>query len=268
MSNAIPVRKGTKKITGCFKNISAFQGRTESLMPTAIDARKRSDALKNLLGVVDAKDPYTYGHSLRVTQIALMIGKSMGFSQKRLRFLYESSCLHDLGKTTIPDEILNKTGRLDHEEMLSMQRHSQIGHALLCEHPLFNNVAQVVLAHHERWDGLGYPFGLKGEKILLEARIIAVADAFDAMTSDRPYRKGLCHSYGIQEIQNHSGDQFDPVCVDHFCRIAGQISHSSECLECLYGIEEDHESLMHSKKVYLRNPLITGDLTGSKKSEK
>lgn len=252
MSNSVST--GTAiRVKGSFNSTSFFSNGMERLIPKTTHGQKRNDALKKLLGVVDAKDTYTYGHSLRVTQVAFLIGREMGFSQKRLRFLYEASCLHDLGKTKIPDAILNKAGRLDRDEMLCMQKHSQMGASLLGKHLLFKGVSEIVLAHHERWDGLGYPFGLKAEKIPLEARIIAIADAFDAMTSDRPYRQGLCHNYGVREIESHSGDQFDPMCVEYFSCIADQISQSTQCLQCTYGAEEDHESLMHSKKVYFKS---------------
>lgn len=249
MSKSMPIEGMKSRQLAPLQQIFALQTEGQGTRLRVSCARERSKALKDLLGIVDAKDPYTYGHSLRVTQVALMIGKSMGFKASRLRYLYEAACLHDLGKTSIPDTILNKTGRLDKDEMLCMQQHSQIGHKLLADHPLFHGVSKIVLAHHERWDGLGYPFGLKEQQIPLEARVIAVADAFDAMTSDRPYRKGLCHSFSIKEIESHSGDQFDPMCVDHFCRIADRILESTPCQSCSFIFEEDHDALMHSKKV-------------------
>lgn len=248
ISSSISVNKSHNGDNGIQQMRALTPGKKGSALPRMGDSQ-RGQALMGLLGIVDAKDPYTHGHSLRVTQIAMMIGKVMGFNQGRLRDLYEASCLHDLGKTQVPNNILNKAGWLTEDEMQCMQKHSQVGYDLLCQHPLFGGIASIIQAHHERWDGLGYPFGLVGEAIPLEARIIAIADAFDAMTSDRPYRKGLCHSYGVQEIRSHSGDQFDPLCVEAFCEVVDQILQTPQCSQCTFAAEDNHDGLMHSRKI-------------------
>lgn len=212
---------------------------------------RMNELIKVVLTVLDARDPYTFSHSLRVTEIAVLIAKDMKLSEGRIRVIHEAAYLHDIGKVGIPDKVLNKAGRLTREEMRYMQAHPRIGYNVLSRIPLFKDIADIVLCHHERWDGMGYPCGLKGEEIPLESRIIAVADAFDAITSDRPYRKGQSMEFGAREIVNHREDQFGPRVVDHFINIYKQIPEAidslsdSSCPVAFAG----HDDLMHSRKL-------------------
>jgi HD-GYP domain-containing protein (c-di-GMP phosphodiesterase class II) len=142
----------------------------------------------------------------------------LGLKPEEMEILEYASLLHDLGKVSINELILNKIGPLNEEEFLSMKRHSEIGERILKDIPLMKEVAIVIGAHHENFDGSGYPRGLKGSEIPLIARIIAVADTFDAMSSDRPYRKGLSLELVINELERVSGTQLDPQVVEVFIK--------------------------------------------------
>lgn len=212
---------------------------------------RMDELIEVILTVLDARDPYTFSHSLRVTEIAVLIAKDMCLPEKQIRSIHEAAYLHDIGKVGIPDRVLNKTGKLSREEMRYMQAHPRIAYNVLSRLPLFKDISEIVLCHHERWDGLGYPAGLKGERIPLESRIIAVADAFDAITSDRPYRKGQSMEFGVLEIQRHREDQFGPRVVDHFMNIHRKIPRAintladSTCPNAFDG----HDDLMHSRRL-------------------
>lgn len=176
----------------------------------------------SLAAAIDARDPYTHGHTERVTQLALAISEQLdGLPEAEeyenfLETVHISSLLHDVGKIGLPDSILNKRGRLTKAEYEKIKEHSITGSAIL--HPIreLGDISREVRAHHERYDGEGYPDGLKGEEIPFIARIIAVADTFDAITSDRPYRQRKMHEVAIQIIKDNSGTQFDPVMVSAF----------------------------------------------------
>lgn len=167
-------------------------------------------AIQSLSAAVDAKDRYTHGHSERVTEYALMVGKELSISDDLVDALKVASLLHDLGKIGVPDSILNKPGSLTQEERKAVQLHPSIAENILRRAPQLDLIIPAVLFHHERWDGAGYPDGLKGEAIPLMARILALADSFDAMTSDRPYRKALSTEEALFEIAANAGKQFDP----------------------------------------------------------
>ncbi len=212
---------------------------------------KIDDLIKVVLNVLDARDPYTFSHSLRVTQIANLIAEDMGLPDKQIKRINEASYFHDIGKIGIPDKVLNKTGKLTREEMQYMQAHPRIGYNILARLPLFEDIAYVVLCHHERWDGLGYPNGLKGQEIPLESRIIAVSDAFDAMTSDRPYRKGQSVEFGVGEILEHKDEQFGPLVVDHFMNIYHAIPNTIDSVRTAVTRHafDGHDDLMHSRRL-------------------
>lgn len=172
--------------------------------------------LEALGGALDLKDAETEGHCRRVTAYTIAIGRAMGLDNSALRHIARGAFLHDIGKMGIPDAILRKPGPLTHEEDAIMRRHCEIGYQVLQNIPFLREAAQIVLCHQERYDGTGYPRGLRGEEIPLGARIFAVADALDAMISDRPYRKALPIEVAREEIRRCAGTQFDPQVVEVF----------------------------------------------------
>jgi HD-GYP domain-containing protein (c-di-GMP phosphodiesterase class II) len=163
---------------------------------------------------IAARDPYTVGHQQRVTQIACAIGAEMGLSTEQLRELRVAGSLHDLGKVAIPLEILSKPGRLTDLEFALIKTHPQVGYDILKPLKLPTRINQVILQHHERLDGSGYPRGLKDKDIALEARILGVADVVEAMCSHRPYRPALGLDQAFEEIRCQRGKTYDPDVVD------------------------------------------------------
>ena len=181
------------------------------------DRAARFRAAASLAKAVDARDTYTGSHSTRVAELSAWITHRLGLDREQIELTRLAASLHDLGKLAIPEEILQKPGPLSDPERLVLQRHPEIGHRML-ESLGVDPVAEWVLHHHERWDGTGYPDRLRGEEIPLGARIIFVADAYDAMTSDRAYRGRLTPREAIEELERCSGTQFDPEIVAAFAR--------------------------------------------------
>jgi HD-GYP domain-containing protein (c-di-GMP phosphodiesterase class II) len=175
-------------------------------------------SIRAIVEAVDAKDPYTRGHSARVVEYALIIGKAMKLKKEELKKLEISAILHDVGKIGIPDRILGKPGKLTFEEYAYMKRHPVLGSSIIEPIAELRGLIPNIMHHHERYDGNGYPRGLKGEKIPLYARIICVADSFDAITTDRPYRKKKSLKTAISELKNNSNTQFDKKLVTIFIR--------------------------------------------------
>ena len=175
--------------------------------------------LATLSRAIEARDPYSPGHSARVTELAEAIARRLGWSEERLALLNVGGPLHDVGKLGVSDEVLAKPGRLDEEELEQIREHPKLGARILLRVAAFRAAIPYVLYHHERWDGNGYPTGRAGEQIPLEARVLAVADAFDAMTSDRPYRRALDHEAAVAEVARCSGTQFDPDVVRIFLEL-------------------------------------------------
>lgn len=173
-------------------------------------------AIESLAAAMDAKDHCTGGHSDRVTRYALLMGDALGTDSQTLDALKVAGLLHDLGKIGVPDSILNKPSGLTQREQQVIRQHPSIGESILKRAPQFDLIVPAVLFHHERWDGDGYPNRLAGESIPLVARILAIADAFDAMTSDRPYRRAMSIQEAIFELRANSGKQFDPTLVEMF----------------------------------------------------
>jgi diguanylate cyclase (GGDEF)-like protein len=167
--------------------------------------------IQALAAAVDAKDPYTQGHSRRVADLSRLLAEGMGLDAVQVDRIYTAATLHDVGKIGIPDRVLQKAGRLDEEEQRLMETHPVLGEVIVGKVPQLADTLAGVRWHHERWDGHGYPDGLAAEQIPLDARILALADTFDAMTSDRPYRRGLPVEIALQEIRQHAGTQFDPA---------------------------------------------------------
>lgn len=166
-----------------------------------------------LIAAINARDEYTAEHSESVVELARRVGEWLGLDEQRCARLEAVARLHDVGKIAIPDAILSKPGPLDEEEWAIMRRHPDIGAALLERVPGMEEIAPIVRAEHERWDGKGYPQGLAGEEIPIEARIVFACDAYHAMISDRPYRAALPQEVAIAELREHAGSQFDPQVV-------------------------------------------------------
>ncbi len=203
---------------------SLVSARTEMLRQALADLERSYDITLEALGdALDLKDAETEGHSKRVTAFTIAIARAMGLPQDRVRVIARGAFLHDVGKMAIPDAILRKPGRLSPEEQAIMQQHALLGYQMLRKIPFLHEAADIVYSHQERYDGSGYPRGLKGDQIPLGARIFAIADTFDAMTSDRPYRAAQSVSSGRREIEHQAGRQFDPEIVKVFQSISERI---------------------------------------------
>ena len=177
------------------------------------------DMIQTLRYTVEAKDPYTRGHSDRVSEFSVLIGEKLGLSEEQIKILRIGGLFHDIGKIGIPDSILLKTDKLSDDEYSEIKNHPSIGAHILGAASIFKDIIPIVKHHHERFDGRGYPSGLQGEEIPFLARIAAVADTFDAMTSKRSYRDALDIQYVKDEIQRCKGTQFDPQIADAFLDI-------------------------------------------------
>ena len=177
------------------------------------------DALRALANAIEARDRYTGGHTDRVCEMAILIAREIGWSEEKIVELRQGCTLHDIGKIGVPDAILNKNGPLDDYERNIMQKHPEMGVRIIEGIEFLKSASPYILFHHERFDGHGYPMGLSGEEIPIEGRILAVADTFDAIVSDRPYRRGADPSRAIREIEEHSGTQFDPDLARVFLRL-------------------------------------------------
>jgi putative nucleotidyltransferase with HDIG domain len=175
--------------------------------------------LKALTAALETRDLETHGHSERVVNFSLRLGRELGLDVEQLRSLEFGSLLHDIGKIGVPDAILRKPAKLNESEWVRMREHPLHGQKILRGIEFLEGAARVVAQHHEQWDGSGYPLGLKGKEIDLNARIFAVADAFDAITSDRVYRKGRGYDEARAELEAHGGQQFDPDVVEAFRRV-------------------------------------------------
>lgn len=181
------------------------------------------NSVKSLVYALEAKDDYTSGHSQRVTDLAVEIAESLRFDKERLEKIRLAGILHDIGKIGVPESILNKPGRLEGHEYEIVKTHSEVGEKILRSVITDEEILCAIRHHHERYDGSGYPDALSGDHIPKLARILAVADAYDAMTSARPYRKPMSHSEAVAELEKGCGSQFDPQVVRVFlARIAGQ----------------------------------------------
>ncbi|GBF33089.1 HD-GYP domain [Desulfocucumis palustris] len=176
-------------------------------------------AVYTLAETIEKRDPYTGGHTKRVMQYSLAIGKELGLADGDMERLRLAAILHDVGKIGIRDNILLKSSKLTLEEFSLIKMHTIYGQQVLKHIKYFKDIIPGVMYHHERFDGKGYPEGLRGEEIDIIARIIAVADSYDAMTTDRPYRKGLCHEAAVEELKRCSGSQWDSDVVEAFLRI-------------------------------------------------
>jgi putative nucleotidyltransferase with HDIG domain len=171
-------------------------------------------AIKGLANAIDARDEYTAGHTDRVTKLAEQMALQLGWDDHEIEHLIMGCTLHDIGKLGVPDGILNKPDRLTDEERLMMQTHPELGIKIIDGIDLFLPAVPYIIAHHEWYDGSGYPQGLKGEEIPIEGRLLTVADTLDAILSDRPYRKGADLEVAVAELEKYKSTQFDPAIVD------------------------------------------------------
>jgi cyclic di-GMP phosphodiesterase len=214
----------------------AYQNKLEALVSAKTEVLQKTNAdleramkelersyditLEALGDALDLKDAETEGHSKRVTAFTMAIARAMDLPLEEVRVIARGAFLHDVGKMAIPDAILRKPGRLTPEEQMLMREHAFLGYQMLRRIPFLREASNIVYSHQERFDGSGYPRGLKSDQIPLGARIFAVADTFDAITSDRPYRAAQSISAARREIQRYSGLQFDPHVVETFLSIS------------------------------------------------
>jgi diguanylate cyclase (GGDEF)-like protein/putative nucleotidyltransferase with HDIG domain len=192
------------------------------------DQRLVSAVVDVLSTALDVRDQMTHRHARRVSQIASAVAREMGLTEDQVQEVEYAAALHDIGKIGVADSILRKSSPLDDAEWREMRRHSELGFQILNGIDFLHEAAEIVYSHHERWDGSGYPRGLKGEEIPLGARIFAVVDAFDAMTSRRPYREAMSREEALMEVVRNSGSQFDPNVIGAFMAV---IRRSPETVE-------------------------------------
>ena len=203
------------------QNLEEIVGtRTGSLRSAMQELERSYDITLEAMGdALDLRDTETEGHSRRVTAYTIELARELGLNPEELRIIARGAFLHDIGKIATPDSILLKPGKLDPDEMTIMREHCERGYQIVRKIPFLKEASQIVYAHQESFDGSGYPRGLRGYEIPLGARIFAIADTLDAITSDRPYRSGSSFVHAIAEISRCSGRQFDPVLVDIFLTI-------------------------------------------------
>ncbi len=183
-----------------------------------------SNILELLISLLEVKDPYTSGHSSNVKQVSMLMAEHLELNQETKNTISTASILHDMGKIGIAENILNKPSSLTDEEFEEIKKHPLKGALLVANIPRLKQVAKIILHHHERYDGQGYPMGLSGNKIPIESRIIAVADTYDAITSERPYRGKMGEKKAIEIITQEKGKQFDPLAVEAFMAVIYKIS--------------------------------------------
>jgi HD-GYP domain-containing protein (c-di-GMP phosphodiesterase class II) len=197
--------------------VSSFAGQMAVVIENARLYRDLENTILGTIGAlaaaVDAKDPYTFGHSNDVTEYAVAIAEKLGFVDSEIQTVRIAATLHDIGKIGIDGAILNKPGQLTDEERAAMNRHPAIGADILAPLDFLRDAVPSILFHHECYSGGGYPSGISGEAIPMGARIISVADSYNAMVSDRPYRKAMDREHAVKELLDNSGTQFDPVVV-------------------------------------------------------
>ncbi len=221
LESALHKRRLEQQVESYRQHLEEMVAERTQQLQAALQQIERSyeDTLQALGSAIDLRDDETAGHSQRVCRYSLEIAGAMGWSDTQLGTLARGAYLHDIGKLGIPDGILLKPGPLTPDERRLMQRHVQIGFDLVKDIPFLADVAGIVLTHHERFDGGGYLRGLKGDEILLSARVFAVADTLDAITSDRPYRRASSFESARETIRHLSGSQFDPHVVSVFLNI-------------------------------------------------
>jgi len=220
LSKPVTAKQLLAALHACVAQYHAARSEKEQL-ETTVEALEQLDlgTLTALARAIDAKSAWTAGHSERVTNLALKMGHVLGLSARDLQIMHRGGLLHDIGKIGTPPEILDKPGKLDAEEMQIMQDHVKTGVRILEPIPVFREALPIVAQHHEWFDGSGYPAGLAGENISVHARILAIADCYDAVVSDRPYRKGLPKQQALEMLRQKSGTQFDPTLIELFMQM-------------------------------------------------
>lgn len=193
--------------------------------------------VKSLTTALEARDENTFGHSGRVAKLAYEVARELGVKQPDLEWVQMAALLHDIGKIGVSDEILKKKGSFSEEEFIEMAKHTVVGERIVAQSLMVRDVARLVRCHHERFDGRGYPDRLAGEQIPLGARIISVCDAFDAMTSTRPYRERLSVEYALAELRRKAGTQFDPRVVAALCKVVQDPRRLAEIYQVKYDVE-------------------------------
>ncbi len=200
----------------------------------------RSELIVTLAQTIEAKDDYTGGHVLRVRNMACSMGKLLGFSHRDIYELSVGALLHDIGKIAIPDSILNKPGRLTEQEFEIMKQHTTKGAHIIKGMSSFpESIYHIVLSHHEHQDGTGYPQGLKGREIFIGAQIVSLCDCYDAMTTDRPYRKGMSKEKACQLMEEGAGGQFDPKMLCVFFLVIGHVPTDSNLASLFYRVQTE-----------------------------
>jgi PAS domain S-box-containing protein/putative nucleotidyltransferase with HDIG domain len=217
---AIPGADGTPMLGGLMFDVTLQHTASQQLKRQANQLRRTlQGAVLAMSRLVEARDPYTAGHQRRVAELACAIAREMGLAESEFEGLRLAALVHDLGKISVPAEILAKPGSLSAHEFTLIKTHAQIGHDILADIEFERPVARIVLQHHERLNGSGYPLGLRGDEILKEARVLAVADVYEAMVSHRPYRPGLPREVACAELRDGAGTLYDAAVVDACLRL-------------------------------------------------
>jgi putative nucleotidyltransferase with HDIG domain len=210
----LKVAERTREIVAKTREVERLYGDLQASYEASLEA---------LVTALDFRDNETHGHSRRVVEYAMLVAESLGVREPDLTWIRRGAILHDVGKIGVPDAILRKPGKLDAAEWEEMKKHPEMGYRMLEHVPFLAPALDIVLSHQERWDGSGYPRGLRGQEIPLGARIFAAVDTFDAMTSDRPYRAALTIEAAREEIRRFSGIQFDPRIAEAFLAIDARV---------------------------------------------
>lgn len=222
LARALEKKRLDRELDGYRRHLEVVVGQRTEQLNSALRQVERGyeDTLEALGAAIDLRDSQTSGHSKRVAAYSTKIAKELGATEQELKTIARGAWLHDIGKLATPDAILLKPGALTEEEWRIMRQHAEIGYDLVKRIPFLADAAEIILTHHERWDGSGYPQGLKATDIPFGARIFAVADTLDAMTSDRPYRSKLSFEEAQEEIRRGSGRRYDSQVVNAFLTVA------------------------------------------------
>jgi putative nucleotidyltransferase with HDIG domain len=216
----------------------------------ALSLQRYRSTILALINLTEERDTYTAGHTRRVADYAKMLGEAMGFDKEEITKLYEASILHDIGKIVTPDSVLLKPGKLTVREYNIIKEHVIVGESILLNIEFDSDIVDIVKYHHERCDGSGYPYGLICDEIPMTARILAVADTFDAMTTNRIYKPRKTVEVSLQELQSLSGTHYDPVVVEHACKVFQNIAIDMAVTQLPTSVIEQ-ERLSH----YFKDPL-------------